>query len=46
VLKSYGDSFVWLSDDPRRIILKVDAKIKVGSVIAYLREYSSGSPQP
>jgi hypothetical protein len=46
VLKSYGDSFVWLSDDPRRIILKIDAKIKVGSVIAYLREYSSGSPQP
>lgn len=46
VLKSYGDSFVWLSDDPRRLILKVDAKIKVGSVIAYLREYSSGNPQP
>jgi hypothetical protein len=46
VLKSYGDSFVWLSDDPRRILLKIDAKIKVGSVIAYLREYSSGTPQP
>lgn len=43
VLKSYGDSFVWISDDPRRIILKVDAKIKVGSVIAYLKEHSYGS---
>ncbi|RZA00530.1 MAG: DUF3108 domain-containing protein, partial [Proteobacteria bacterium] len=41
-IKSYGDSFVWVSDDPRRIILKVDAKIKVGSVIAYLREHKDG----
>jgi len=42
VLKSYGDSFVWISDDDRRIILKIDAKIKVGSVIAYLKEHSYG----
>jgi hypothetical protein len=42
VLRTYGDSFVWISDDPERRILKVDAKIKVGSVIAYLREYRSG----
>lgn len=45
VLKSYGDSFVWISDDPRRILLKVDAKIKVGSVIAYLKEHSYGPAQ-
>jgi hypothetical protein len=43
VLKSYGDSFVWISDDPQRRILKVDAKIKVGSVVAYLKEYSPGA---
>jgi len=42
VLKSYGDSFLWISDDEHRRILKVDAKIKIGSVIAYLREYSHG----
>lgn len=42
VLKSYGDSFLWVSDDAQRRILKVDAKIKIGSVIAYLREYSDG----
>jgi hypothetical protein len=46
VLKTHGDSFVWISDDPRRIILKVDAKIKVGSIIAYLREHSYGAVQP
>lgn len=38
-IKTYGDSFVWVSDDPRRLLLKVDAKIKVGSIIAYLREH-------
>jgi hypothetical protein len=44
-LKSYGDSFMWISDDPRRILLKIDAKIKVGSVIAYLKEHSfDGKP--
>lgn len=42
VLKTYGDSFLWVSDDAQRRILKVDAKIKIGSVIAYLREYSDG----
>jgi hypothetical protein len=42
VLQSYGDSFIWISDDADRQILKIDAKIKVGSVIAYLRERSYG----
>jgi hypothetical protein len=38
-----GDSFMWISDDADRQILKIDAKIKVGSVIAYLRERSNGA---
>jgi len=42
VLSSFGDSFMWISDDAQRVILKIDAKIKVGSVIAYLREHSYG----
>lgn len=42
VLQSQGDSFVWLSDDEERIILKIDAKIKIGSVIGYLRKHSYG----
>lgn len=42
-IKTYGDSFVWISDDDKRILLKVDAKIKVGSVIAYLKEHSYGA---
>ncbi len=43
VLSSYGDSFMWISDDANRTILKIDAKIKVGSVIAYLREHTNGA---
>jgi hypothetical protein len=42
VLKNTGDSFLWVSDDERRILLKIDAKIKVGSVIGYLREHGYG----
>lgn len=46
VLKTYGDSYVWVSDDERRILLKVDAKIKVGSIIAYLRDYREEGGAP
>jgi hypothetical protein len=46
VLQNNGDSFIWISDDADRQILKIDAKIKVGSVIAYLRERSSGKISP
>lgn len=45
VLSTYGDSFMWISDDDRRLLLKIDAKIKVGSIIAYLREFGyDGKP--
>lgn len=43
VLQNQGDSFMWISDDAQRRLLKVDAKIRVGSVIAYLREHSYGA---
>lgn len=42
VLQNNGESYLWLSDDAQRRMLKVDAKIRVGSVIAYLREHSYG----
>jgi hypothetical protein len=45
VLQKTGDSFIWFSDDEYRSILKIDAKIKVGSIIAYLRELDiAGNP--
>lgn len=46
VLQKSGDTFIWLSDDEHRNILKIDAKIKVGSVVAYLRDLENGTPEP
>ncbi len=42
-LQNNGDTYIWYSDDANRSILKIDAKIKVGSVIAYLRELDDGT---
>lgn len=44
ILKTTGDCFIWISDDAHRSILKIDAKVKIGSVIAYLRELDYGQP--
>lgn len=40
VIQVQGDNFIWISDDKDRILLKVDAKMKVGSLISYIREHS------
>jgi len=45
VLQKKGDTFIWLSDDEHRNILKIDAKIKVGSVVAYLKDLENGKPE-
>ena len=32
-----GDSFIWVSDDDKRYILRIEAKVKVGTVVAHLK---------
>lgn len=44
VLTQSGDSFIWLTDDDRRLVLKVEAKVRIGSVVAYLKEVKLGTP--
>lgn len=45
ILQKTGDTFIWVTDDEYRDVVKLDAKIKIGSVIAYLRElYREGKP--
>ncbi|NUM87926.1 MAG: DUF3108 domain-containing protein [Bdellovibrionales bacterium] len=45
ILQKAGDTFLWVTDDEYRDVVKLDAKIKIGSVIAYLRElYREGKP--
>ncbi len=42
ILQKRGDSFLWLSDDERRIPLRLEAKVKIGTVVAALKAYEPG----
>lgn len=42
VLKKTGDSYLWLTDDPRKLLVRMEAKIKIGSVIAAIKEFDPG----
>ncbi len=51
ILKKQGDSFIWLSDDDRRFMLRLEAKVKIGTIVAKLAsieagKLSSGEVQP
>lgn len=35
--QSRGDSFIWISDDDKRYVLRIEAKVKVGTVVAHLK---------
>ena len=37
-----GDSFLWLSDDGRRFILQMEAKVKIGSVMGVIKKLELG----
>jgi hypothetical protein len=38
------DSVVWMSDDPRHVIVRVTAEFAVGNLVATLRSYRPGTP--
>ena len=40
LFKSEGKVLLWLSDDDRKIPVKVSTKVLIGSISAELREYS------
>ena len=42
VAKPVGDLFIWLSDDDRKFILRIEAKIKIGSFVSEVVELDSG----
>lgn len=37
------DSFLWLSDDPRHVLVRMSAEFAVGSVVATLKSYRPGT---
>jgi hypothetical protein len=43
VLKKQGDSFLWLTDDDRRVVVRLEAKVRIGTVIANLKGFEPGT---
>jgi hypothetical protein len=45
VLQKRGDSFIWFTDDDRRIPIRLEAKVKIGTVVGTLKKVVSyGTP--
>ena len=42
VFKPMGDIFIWLSDDDRKYILRIEAKIKIGTLVSEVVEIQPG----
>jgi hypothetical protein len=45
VLQKRGDSFLWFSDDERRYMLRMEAQVKIGTVIAACKRIEDGEPR-
>lgn len=41
-LTQAGDFYLWISDDDRKIILRIEAEIKIGKIVSEIEEYKSG----
>ncbi len=44
VFKPVGDIYFWLSDDDRKYILKIESKIKIGTVVSEIIDLVPGQP--
>ncbi len=40
--KPVGDIFIWLSDDERKIPLRIESKIKIGTIVSEITDYKPG----
>jgi hypothetical protein len=41
-LAATGDIFIWMTDDDRKMIVRIEAKIKVGTLVASLKSLNKG----
>ncbi len=39
-----GENLIWLSDDDRKFILRIEAKIKIGTLVSEVTELNPGNP--
>lgn len=44
ILQKRGDSFIWVTDDERRFLVRLEAKVRIGTVVAQLKELEDGTP--
>lgn len=42
--KPMGDVFVWLTDDDRKFVVRVESKIKIGTVVGQVKSLDKGRP--
>lgn len=42
VFKPIGDIFLWLTDDDRHFILRIESKIKIGTIVAEIKSLDKG----
>ena len=42
--KPMGDVFVWLTDDDRKFVVRVESKIKIGTVVGQVKALDKGRP--
>ncbi len=43
VFKPVGDIFIWLSDDERKLVLRIECKIKIGTLVSEIESYTPGT---
>ncbi len=41
-LSQSGNLFIWISDDDRKMLLRLEAEIKIGKIVSEIIEYKSG----
>ena len=42
--RSIGENLIWISDDDRRLVLRIESKIKIGSLVSEVVEVMPGVP--
>ncbi|MGZ3687658.1 MAG: DUF3108 domain-containing protein [Bdellovibrionota bacterium] len=43
-LQKRGDTFLWLTDDERRFLVRLEAQLRVGTIVASLKGLEPGTP--
>ncbi|MFP5518857.1 MAG: DUF3108 domain-containing protein [Bdellovibrionia bacterium] len=44
IFKPVGDIFIWLSDDDRKYVLRIESKIKIGTLVSEVIDIKPGYP--